>query len=131
MRNESFPALTAPVWDPVIATVRGLAGNPNPASLHALSRLLQPLLEEAVLQAAYRTPGIGYRWSERTDEEFLDIAQNAMSLVWEAWRDEALDQDFAARQEAYRKAYAYLAVVLFVWIENIRWRMLKQALEEA
>ena len=130
MRNEPFPALTAPAWDPVIAAVRGLAGNQNPASLQQLSRLLQPLLEEAVLQAAYRTPGIGYRWSQISDGEFLDIAQDAMSLVWEAWRDEALDQDFVARQEAYRKAYAYLAVVLFIWIENLRWRMLKQAMEE-
>jgi hypothetical protein len=129
MKNEPFPSLTAPAWDPVIAAIRGLAGHHSPASLQQLSRLLQPLLEEAVLQAAYRTPGIGYRWSEMSDEEFLDIAQDAVSLVWEAWRDEALDQDFAARQEAYRKAYAYLAVVLSIWIENIRWRMLKQALE--
>jgi hypothetical protein len=116
------PLVGAGDWEAVHAILRGVADEAGRTGAAALVPRLRQLAGEAAYQSVFRR--VGYRWHEMSDQEWLELALDAVAdvrAVYEAGEPRS-GEAYVAQQHAYRTAYAWLAAVLTMWIEAIEWR---------
>jgi hypothetical protein len=116
------PLVGAGDWEAVLAILRGAEDAAGRTGAAALVPRLRQLANEAAYQAVFRR--VGYRWHEMSDQQWLELALDAVAdvrAVYEAGEPRS-GEAYVAQQHAYRTAYAWLAAVLTMWIGAIEWR---------
>jgi hypothetical protein len=120
------PLVGAGDWEAVHSILRGWEDEWGRKGPEALIPRLRAMAEEAAFQAVFRR--VGYRWGEMNDEEWLELALEAVAAVREIYErgEPRSGEEYAEQNQAYRAAYAWLAAVLSWWVYAVEWRARKE-----